>query len=157
MWAPDTTMALASIVYDWRVHDIGLLILHSKRLEGELSAMLDPPQRFDQFAEHLDYVPSAATARLEDVAHHSSTSQTPSHNTASSASTGVAAMPSQSSSNTASAPAELAESPAQKAYQSDVIDGALQDYVTKSKEIGGPVSEHVSHDQFWTTRKLFTQ
>jgi adenylyl cyclase-associated protein len=110
--------------------------------------MLDPPQRFDQFAEHLDYVPSAATARLEDVAHHSSTSQTPSHNTASSASTGVAAMPSQSSSNTASAPAELAESPAQKAYQSDVIDGALQDYVTKSKEIGGPVSEHVSHDQF---------
>lgn len=57
-------------------------------------------------------------------------------------------MPSQSSNNTASAPPELAESPAQKAYQSDIIDGALQDYVTKSKEIGGPVSEHVSHDQF---------
>jgi hypothetical protein len=57
-------------------------------------------------------------------------------------------MPSQSSNNTASASPEVAESPAQKAYQSDIIDGALQDYVTKSKEIGGPVSEHVSQFHF---------
>jgi hypothetical protein len=46
-------------------------------------------------------------------------------------------MTSQSSSNTTSAPA-------QKAYQSDIIDGALQEYVAKSKEIGGPVAQHVS-------------
>ena len=66
----------------------------------------------------------------------------PSHSAPSSA---VAGTTGQSSANAASAaaPAETAKSPAYKAYQSDIIDGALQDYTSKSKEIGGPVAEHV--------------
>lgn len=37
-------------------------------------------------------------------------------------------------------------SPAVKAYESDIVQGALQDYIAKSKELGGPVAEHASSD-----------
>lgn len=70
----------------------------------------------------------------------------PSHATPSSAVVGAAG---QSSGNISSAAApaattETPKSPAYKGYQSDILDGALQDYMAKSKEIGGPVAEHVS-------------
>lgn len=37
-----------------------------------------------------------------------------------------------------------AQSPASKAYQDEIINGALNDFLSKSKEVGGLVAEHVS-------------
>lgn len=38
-------------------------------------------------------------------------------------------------------------SPAVQAYQDGIVNGALAGCIAKSKEIGGIVEQHVSHDQ----------
>ena len=38
-------------------------------------------------------------------------------------------------------------SPAVQAYQDEIVNGALAGCIAKSKEIGGIVEQHVSHDQ----------
>jgi hypothetical protein len=92
----------------------------------------------------------AATARLEDVAHHSSSS----HSAPSQAGTESSQIPALgaaiSSSNAAPPAAPVPEQkdeqepPAVKAYQTDIIESALKEYLDRSSEIGGVVEEHVS-------------